>query len=71
MDVTEDLGLGVSTKSGVISGDESYPEQEVGVSLKEEGLLLLDGLTGVENVLPADGGGQEAGRERLGDKLPS
>ena len=63
MDATEDLGLGVSTKSGVLSGDDSYPEQEVGVSLKEAGRLLSVGLTGVENVQSADGGGHDAGRE--------
>ena len=63
METTEDLGLGVSTNLGVLSGDDSYPEQDVGVSLKEEGRLLLVGLTGVENVETDDGGGHDDGRE--------
>ena len=62
MDDTEDPGLGVSTKSGVPSSDDSNPGRDVGVSLEEAVRLLLVGRTGVEKILPEFGGGHDAVR---------
>ena len=48
--------------SGVPIGDEDGLARDVGVSHEETGLLLLTGLTGVENSVATSGGGHESGR---------
>ena len=60
-------GVGVRTKLGAPSGDEDGLARDVGVSHDETGLLLLTGLTGVENSVvrnsvETSGGGHDSGR---------